>query len=168
MGINIDNANFLYNEGKYMSKSKLKTILLILGIATWIFLFFSNWLWFEVARSPFTTKGYDVSRRMTSPDGKKSMILVRDYAFDLNLRLFIVDDVGDPAPSDFKDALWSSRDYNPDPGMNLREDLEWSKDSSVIAVTIDGEYIFAYDFNSNEKFEDQESIKQLLESRNIP
>lgn len=151
-----------------MSKSKLKTILLILGIATWIFLFFSNWLWFEVARSPFTTKGYDVSRRMTSPDGKKSMILVRDYAFDLNLRLFIVDDVGDPTPSDFKDALWSSRDYNPDPGMNLHEDLEWSKDSSVIAVTIDGEYIFAYDFNSNEKFEDQESIKQLLESRNIP
>jgi hypothetical protein len=168
MGISINIDNFLYNQGTDMSKSQLKTIFLILGVATWIFLFFSNWLWFEVARSPFTTKVYDVSRRMTSPDGKKSVILVRDYAFDLNLRLFIVDDVSDPAPSDFKDALWSSRDYNPDLGMNLHEDLEWSKDSSIIAVTINGEYIFAYDFNSNKKLEDQESIKQLLESRTIP
>ena len=86
------------NEGNHISKSKIKTILLTLGIVTWILLFFSNWLWFEVARSPFTTKVYDVSRRMTSPDGKRSVLLVRDFAFDLNFRLFSVDDVGDPAP----------------------------------------------------------------------
>ena len=157
------------NEGKHISKSKIKTILLILGIVTWILLFFSNWLWFEVARSPFTTKVYDVSRRMPSPNGKRSVLLVRDFAFDLNFRLFSVDDVGDPAPSDFKNALWSSRDYNPDPGINRHEDLEWSKDSSVIAVTIDGEYVFAYDFSLNENIEeDEERIKQLLETRTNP
>lgn len=151
-----------------MWNNKVKTILLIVSVVTSIFLFFSNWLWFEVARSPFTAKIYDVSRRMTSPNGEASVILVRDYAFDLNLRLFLVDDVGDPPPNDFKDALWSSHDYNPDPGMNLHEDLEWTKDSSVVAVTIDGKYVFAYDFNSHKKIEDPESIKQLFESRTIP
>jgi hypothetical protein len=151
-----------------MWNNRVKTILLSLAIVTLIFLFFSNWIWFEIAISPFTTKIYDVSRRMTSPNGATSVILVRDYAFDLNLRLFVVDDVGDPPSSDFKDALWSSRDYNPDPGINWHEDLEWSKDSSIIAVTIDGKYVFAYDFKSDKKFEDQESIKQLLATRTIP
>ena len=154
------------SEGQYMSRSMIKIILLIFGVVTWVLLFFLSWVLFEAVRSPFSTKIYDVSRRMTSPDGEKSLILVRDFAFDLNFRLFIVDAAGDSAPSDFKDALWSSRDYNPDPGFNLHEDLEWSKDSSVVAVIIDGEYVFAYDFSSSEKILEKESIKRLLKSRN--
>ena len=111
---------------------------------------------------------HDVSRRLQSPDGQKAALLIRNYGFDLNFQLYTFDNYFVQPPYDPNDSLWLSNDYNPDDrSKNLHEDLEWSKDSSVIAVTIDGKYVFAYDFKSNNKIEDQELIIQLLESRNI-
>ena|SRR5215207_5742945 len=151
-----------------MWKHTIKTALSVFGIVSWILLFFLSWALFEIVRSPFSVNAYDVSHRLTSPDGKKTALLVREFAFDLNFRLFIMDDSYDRAPSDSKEALWSSRDYNPDPSINWHEDLEWSKDSSVIAVIIEGDYVFAYDFDLKKEYKDAGEIKQLLESNNIP
>jgi len=140
-----------------MSKRFTKTIfsIMVLGIILYQFLprFFGA--------DAFSTRAYDISRRLTSPDRTKTVVLVRDYAFDLNFRLFVVDQSYDPAPKT-NSFLWSSHDYNPDSRINWHEDLQWKKDSSVVAVIINGKYVFAYDFNTNEKVEDEETVKQFL------
>ena len=131
------------------------------------FILYLLWNFAYVVAGPFSTHAYDVSRRLTSPDGTKTVLLVRDYAYDLNFKLFLVDRSFDAAPKS-DSYLWVSHDYNLETDQNFHEDLEWSKDSSVIAVIIDDQYVFAYDFRSDEKIEDQESIKQFLETRPIP
>jgi len=123
--------------------------ILIIGSTGWVLLFRSF---------------YD--RFMKSPDGQKVGLLIRNSGFDLNFRLYIFDYYFIQPPYDPNASIWLSDDYNPDDqSINLHEDLEWSKDSSVIAVKIDGEYVFAYDFKLNENTEDEERIKQLLETR---
>lgn len=148
-----------------MSGRITKIIASVLGLAIFGFVLYQFLL--LVMASAFASRAYDVSRRLSSPDGTKTALLVRDYAFDLNFKLFIVDGPYDPPPKP-DSYLWSSHDYNPETEQNFHEDLEWSQDSSVIAVIIDGEYVFAYDFKPDEKVEDQELIKQLLKSRNSP
>jgi len=140
--------------------------ILIIGGATWILLFrffYDNFM--SDLMLPMTGVE-DVSRRLTSPDGQKVALLVRDSGFNLNFQLYIYDDYFIQPPYDPNASLWLSDAYNPDDtSINLHEDLEWSKDSSVIAVKIDREYVFAYDFKLNENIEDEEHIKQLLETR---
>ena len=140
--------------------------LLILGGTTWILLFrffYDNFM--SDLMLPMTGVE-DVSRRLKSPDGQKVALLVRDSGFNLNFQLYIYDDYFIQPPYDPNASLWLSNDYNPDDtSVNLHEDLVWSKDSSIIAVTIDGEYVFAYDFKLNQNIEDDEHIKQLLETR---
>jgi hypothetical protein len=86
----------------------------------------------------------------------------------MNYRLYIVKDEAMSASCVPSEALWVSRDYNPDTRDNWHEDLEWSADSSIIAVIIDGQYSYANNFNSNEKINDPASIQYLLESHNSP
>ena len=151
-----------------MSKRNAKIIFSILGIATLGYILYQLFLLsYFIAAGPFSTHAYDVSRRLSSPDGTKTVLLVRDYAFDLNFKLFVVDN-SYSAPPDSNSYLWLSPDYNPETNQNFHEDLEWSKDSSVIAVIIDGEYVFAHDFSLNENIEGEERIKQLLETRTNP
>jgi hypothetical protein len=71
-------------------------------------------------------------------------------------------------PTDIKQALWSSRDYEPTIFRNWHEDIEWSRDSSVVAVTIEGEYVFARDFTTGKSLEDPDQICGLLEERKPP
>ena len=110
----------------------------------------------------------DVSRRLKSPNGQKIALLVRDSGFELNFQLYIYDDYFIQPPYNPNASLWLSDAYNPDDkSVNLHEDLEWSADSSVIAVIIDGKYVFAYDFDFQKEYQDEGEIKQLLEWRNL-
>ncbi len=111
---------------------------------------------------------YKYSRWAMAHDRSKTAVLVRDYFFDLNFRLFIIDPYSGEVPDDIKKALWTSRDYEPTTYRNLREDIEWSRDSSVVAVTIEGEYAFAHDFTTGRNLEDPDQIRSLLEERNPP
>jgi len=110
-------------------------------------------------------RAIDVSRRVTAPDWSMTALLTREYHFDANLRLWIVDDPYADVPEEVAQALWTSRDYMPDPQENWHEDMEWSKDSSIIAVTMNGQYVFAYDFDTDQRLEDAGHIPSLMESR---
>ena len=149
-----------------MSNRFIKITASILGVGVLGFILLFLQIYFFKAGS-FLTHAYDVSRRLSSPDGTKTVLLVRDYAFDLNFKLFVVDNSYDSAPKT-KSYLWVSRDYNPETDQNFHEDLEWSEDSSVIAVIIESEYVFAYDFEMKKEYKDNGGIIQLLESHNKP
>jgi hypothetical protein len=64
-------------------------------------------------------------------------------------------------------ALWISRDYNPDTRDNWHEDIEWSADSNIIAVSIEGTYVYAYDFSAEKAIDNPADIQRLLESHRI-
>ena len=141
---------------------------IIFGSTTWILLFKNFFDRYMIDFTQPFSGIHDVSSRLQSPDGKKVAVLIRNYGFDLNFQLYIFDNYFIQPPYDPNGSLWLSNDYNPDDrSKNLHEDLEWSKDSSVVAVIIEDEYVFAYDFNLKKEYEDAEGIKQLLESRNI-
>jgi len=121
-------------------------------------------------------RDFDVSRRLTAPDQSKTALLVREYAFDLNFLLFIDDHDRTALPPFFEAALWRSGDFNPETHVNFHEDLEWSNDSSVIAVIIDGNYEYAYDFKLARQYEalgtedalsNEIAIQRLLRVRNV-
>ena len=144
--------------------------LVLFFLGTWALLF-----WYVVSdisgefdRAAVYINPYEYSRWATSHDRSKIAVLVRDYFFDLNFRLFIVDASSPEIPTDIKRAIWSSRDYEPTTHRNWREDVEWSGDSTVVAVIIEGEYVFAHDFTSGEELEDPEDIRRLLEERDAP
>lgn len=111
---------------------------------------------------------YEYSRWITAHDQSKTAVLVRDYSLDLNFRLFIVDRYAPQIPTDVTQALWSSRDYEPTTYRTWQEDIEWSGDSSVVAVTLEGAYVFAYDFSTGQKVEDPDNIQKLLEEHKLP
>ena len=124
----------------------------------------------------------DVVRRITSPDWSKTAILVRSYAslMDLNFALYITDDEFADVTRSNEDAsfitdgdlpdralwiqraLWISPDYEPTTHRNWGEDVVWSKDGTVVAVTIEGQYVFAYDFQTEQRYEDPAQIRSLL------
>jgi hypothetical protein len=97
-----------------MSRRTTKIIVSILGMAIFGFIGYQvlSFVYF-VKAGPFSTHAYDISRRLSSPDGTKTGLLVRDYAFDLNFKLFLVDRSYDPAPKS-DSYLWVSHDYNPE------------------------------------------------------
>jgi hypothetical protein len=116
----------------------------------------------------------DVSRRVTSPNGQRTAILVRDLGYpDLNFKLFI----GGPgraagtyiaAPlleEDNGTLIWVSRDYEPTTLENWHEDIDWAADSSLIVVSIQGRPVFAYDFATSQEIEDRAQIEHLLSIR---
>ncbi len=109
----------------------------------------------------------DVARRLTAPNGQKTALLVRDYHFDLNFRLYMVDSPRALPPSTVQEALWSSPDYNPVTDHNWYEELEWSADSSVVAVRIEQQYMFAYDFATSQEYTDSIRIRQLMTKRAV-
>jgi hypothetical protein len=135
----------------------------IFFIATWIYLF----LQFIDSRL-FPANLYEYSRWVTAHDRSKIAVLVRRYAFDMNFALFIVDPSSPRIPDDLDQAIWISKDYEPTTYRNWHEELEWSGDSTVVAVIIEGEYVYAYDFTTGQGLEQSEAIKKLLKARDLP
>jgi hypothetical protein len=111
---------------------------------------------------------YEYSRWVESHDGSRTAILVRDYGFDLNFRLFIVESGSKEVPTDKEKAIWTSHDYEPTTHRAWHEEIEWSGDSSIVAVMIEDTYVFAYDFNTLQKIEDPDTIKALLKQHDLP
>ncbi len=150
-----------------MSKAIKYTGIIILILIPWLWLLFdmSSLVW------QFTHCGdqrvYDVSRRVTAPDESKTALLTRSVAFDMNYRLYIVDNEIMSASCEPDKALWISRDYNPDTRDNWHEDVEWSTDSSIIAISVEGTYVYAYDFSAEKPIDNPADIQRLLDSQRI-
>lgn len=128
--------------------------------ATWLLLL--GYVVRDFQAALFTFGPQDVARRLTAPNGQKTALLVRDYHFDLNFRLYMIDTPTAFPPRTAQEALWSSQDYNPVTDHNWHEDLEWSADSALIAVRIDQQYVFAYDFTTEQQYVDPDRIRQLI------
>lgn len=151
-------------ESKWRQVAKF--LFIAFFIATWLLMcganvsrFFDAW---------FSFGPDDVARRVTAPDWSRTAILVRSYGFDLNFKLYVIErKSGGGSANDFGkgEAVWWSRDYEPTTHRNWNEEIEWSKDSSVIAVSVEGQYAFAYDFIADQKIEEPESIRSLLDLR---
>ncbi|MCP4535670.1 MAG: hypothetical protein GY832_00820 [Chloroflexi bacterium] len=147
-------------------KNRLRTIAKVFFVVTWLLLFV-HFVFFTLI-TPFLSGVYngpdDVSRRVTAPNGSKTALLVRDFSFmDLNFRLFTVETSYAELPG-VEEAIWSSCDYEPTT-RNWHEDIEWSADSLVVAVIVEDEYVFAYNFETDQPLEDPERIKTVLQSR---
>jgi hypothetical protein len=113
----------------------------------------------------FAPLAIDVSRRVTAPNGRTTALLVREYAFDLNFRLYLVDSPWASVPSQARQAVWSSQDYDPTDRHNWREEVEWSSDSSLVAISIEQHYVFGYDLTAGRAIENSLQIRQLLIER---
>ena len=111
---------------------------------------------------------YEYSRWVMAYDRSKTAILVRKYGFDLNFLLFIQESGSQEAPTDRTKAIWISHDYDPSPYKEWGEDIKWSGDSSIVAVKIDNEYVFSYDFNTSKQTDDPEIIKIWLKEHDFP
>jgi hypothetical protein len=136
---------------------------LVLLILPWILL--CGFIFVTYQQALFAFGPRDVSRRLTAPDFSKTALLERDYGFDLNFRLYIVTKSTAPLP-DFDAAIWQSKDLDLDTRRSWYEDLEWSADSSVIAVILEDQHVFAYDFASEESVTDPQRIEDMLRARN--
>jgi hypothetical protein len=136
-----------------------------LFVLSWLLLF--SYFLRDFQSALFAFGPDEVARRVTAPDSSKTALLERALDFDLNFRLYIVQSPSTPNPNDRRQALWVSPDYEPTTQRNWNEELEWSKDATVIAVSIDGQYVFAYDFTSAQRVEDGVRIKQLLSARGL-
>ena len=171
--------------GQMNVKKTFHVFVMVFFVITWLLMCLNNaYLFFKQGRE-FTFGPLDVVRRVTAPDGKKTAILVRSYGslLDLNFALYISDDnrvdvkdsttkasfVTDAELSNMDDkaiwikrALWISDDYEPTTSRNWHEDIVWSNDGAVIAVIIEGQYVFAYDFDTGQRHEDSGSIDELL------
>lgn len=61
-------------------------------------------------------------------------------------------------------ALWISKDYEPTTQRNWREDIVWSSDSVIIAVLIEGEFVYAFDISEKVAYEGEpEQIQDILQ-----
>lgn len=169
-------------NNRYSSR-KTQVLVIVFFAITWLFLCANNIYLLSKFYQENTGFGpIDVVRRVTSPDWTKTAILVRSYAsmIDLNFVLYITDnkfadvtkyneDGSFLKGSDLTDgplwiqrALWISIDYEPTTDKNWHEDVIWSEDGTIVAVIIEEQYVFAYDFQSRQKFENSEQIQSLL------
>jgi len=150
-----------------MSKSLRRVGIILLVLIPWLLLTIAigGPVWRDLQCGfPLT---FDIARRVTAPDESKTAVLVRVIGFDMNYRLYIVKG-NVVTPSCEADELWISTDFNPDTRLNLHEDLQWSNDSSIIAVTIEGQYTYAYNFSSEKEVDDPVTIQSLLEFDKSP
>ena len=174
---------------KFLSQLTLMQILKILAgsffVTTWLAMCVYNLNQLSKENQEFTFGPLDVVRRVSAPNGGRTAILVRSYAsfLDLNFVLYVSDDryidisdstsdasfVTDAEIAETGDmafwierALWISPDYEPTTSRNWHEDIIWSQDSSIIAVTIDDQYVFAYDFETKQRYEQEDEIQDLL------
>jgi len=171
--------------GQMKVKKIFNVFAVMFFVITWLLMCGINTYSLFKENREFSFGPLDVVRRVTAPDGKKTAILVRSYGslMDLNFALYISDDdrvditdsattasfVTDPELSNMEDAaiwikraLWISHDYEPTTSRNWHEDIVWSNDGAVIAVIVEDQYVFAYDFDTGQRHENLGNIEELL------
>ena len=137
------------------------------GTYVFLFLFF---LWQILLRPlidefmPMGPIRTDVAKRIESPDGTKTALLIRRNGWDLNFAVKIKENLRT------KTLHWS-RDFVPDLKADWNEQIVWSDDSSFIVLTVDDvqnsneKYMWAYDFRSRKEYYDKDEIISILSSR---
>ncbi len=177
--------------GRENTIKAIRILAVVFFVSTWVLMCANtiNLLIGNIQKSnaEFAFGPLDVVRRITAPDGKKTAILVRSYGsfLDLNFALYITDDemaditdsteqasfVADDELANMKDAalwikraLWISQDYELTTRRNWHEDIVWSDDASIIAVTLEEQFVFAYDFSTGQRYEEAEEILDLLKA----
>ena len=122
----------------------------------------------------------DVAKRIESPDGTKTALLIRNNAWDLNFAVKIKEGLKT------RTFHWTG-DFVPDIAADWNEKIVWSDDSSFIVLTVDEpshrgyyidvfgnktghyeqneKYIWAYDFKNGKEYYDKETILNILSSR---
>lgn len=106
----------------------------------------------------------DVAKRITSPDGTKTALLIRRNAWDLNFAVKIKEGLKT------KTLHWS-RDFEPVRKADFNEKIIWSDDSSFIVLTVDDvrhnneKYMWAYDFRDGKEYYDKDTIISIMNSR---
>ncbi|MCP4537188.1 MAG: hypothetical protein GY832_08565 [Chloroflexi bacterium] len=154
-------------------QTRSKVIVKVFFIITWLVLF--GYFIFDVMIYPYMIIPFrqlafvnriSVSQRVVSPDDSRIALLEQADFFDTNFLLYILDwDHCSDIPTDVADAIWVSPDCLPGIDCLSQQNVEWSKDSSVIAVIMGEEYTYAYDFGTGEEWKNAEYIRDLLESR---
>lgn len=147
---------FIFAKGY---KTKAGQIILKLCFA-FLLIFFLWEFWDRILPENILGIVTDISRRLTSPDRTRTALLIRRQAFDLN---FIV--------KVNKKILFYSYDYVPNSTFNWNEDIEWSKDSTLLLLSIyepDTNELFkwAYDFLQHREILDANVIDVLWNERN--
>lgn len=162
-----------YQQGGRMHRY-WKKIVVTAFLVSWLIL---AWYSVQITRAFSTYRAFnpyrDVSRRVTSPNGQHTAVLVRDLGYpDLNFKLYIGGPsragriyVADPHLLEESTLVWVSRDYEPTTLVNWHEDIFWTADSTVVAVSILGQFVVAYDIASNRTVEDPREIERLLNTR---
>ncbi|MFA5423444.1 MAG: hypothetical protein WC374_06255 [Phycisphaerae bacterium] len=124
----------------------------------------------------------DVAKRVESPDGKKTALLIRRNAFDLNYGIKIKEGMK------ARTLFWTG-DFVPDMGVDWNEKIIWSDDSSFIVMVLDKpaydryykisdtqkgtyreeniKYMCAYDFKDHRRYDFNEKyeIISIMNSR---
>lgn len=144
-----------------------KWLLAVFFISTWLLMCGANVM---RAFEAMLLLPDDVARRVTSPDWSRTALLVRSYGFldhDLNFKLSIIEHKDGRGSFGKGGEIWRTPDSDSNTRLNWHEEIEWSKDSSVIAVSLEGRYAFAYDFSASQGIKEPERIRSLLDSRSI-
>ncbi|MBN1804741.1 MAG: hypothetical protein JW837_05780 [Sedimentisphaerales bacterium] len=148
---------FVFLKG-YKTKTGQKVVMLIF---VFLLLFFVWEVWNRIVPRNIFGIIPDVSRRLTSPDRSKRALLIRRQAFDLNFKVEVNGK-----------ELFYSHDYVPDLTFNWNENINWSKDSSLLVLSIhepdtSEPFKWAYDFKEQKEFLDRNVIEALWIERNL-
>ncbi len=123
----------------------------------------------------------DVAKRIESPDGTRTALLIRRNGWDLNFAVKIKENLTT------KTLHWT-RDFAPNLEADWNEKLVWSDDSSFLVLTVEepphkrydtdvfgnilgyyyeqnDKYIWSYDFRDGKEYNDMNSIMSILNSR---
>jgi hypothetical protein len=106
----------------------------------------------------------DVAKRIKSPDGTKTALLIRRNAWHLGFEVKIKEGLKT------KTLHWS-RNFDPDLKADWNEKIVWSDDSSFIILTVDNvqndneKYMWAYDFRDGKEYRDKDTIFSIMNSR---
>lgn len=123
----------------------------------------------------------DIAKRIESPDGTKTAILIRSNGWDLNFAVKIKEGLKTR-------TLHWTRDFVPNLAADWNEKIIWSDDSSFIVLTVEEppykryytdvfgnklwcyyeqneKYIWAYDFRDRKEYYDKDTIISILNSR---
>jgi hypothetical protein len=106
----------------------------------------------------------DVAKRIKSPDGRKTALLIRRNAWHLSFAVKIKEG--------FKTRTLNwKRGFDPDLKADWNEKIIWSDDSNFLVLTVDDvqnnneKCLWAYDLKDGIEYNDKDAIISIMNSR---
>jgi hypothetical protein len=106
----------------------------------------------------------DVAKRIKSPDGKKTALLIRRNAEYLRFAVKVKEGLKTR-------ILHTSLNFTPDLKADWNEKIIWSDDSNFLVLTVDDvqnnneKCMWAYDFKDRIEYDDKDTIISIMNSR---